>query len=102
MFAGALIALLFVPIPEANRSAVDILIGSVNMVLGIVFGYYFGNSAGSIRLPIPKPVINIDSSTTPDEVVEEEVEESTDDKLLSTPLPLKQPNYEEEEHYDRY
>ena len=91
MFAGTLTALIFYPIPEENRSAVDILIGSINMILSIVFGYYFGNSAGSTR----KRVLEHEVSTEVEPVVE-----------YTPTIPTTQPKehkYEDEgEHYDRY
>lgn len=49
IFIGCLAALVQFPIPEENRSAVDILVGSVSTLLGMVFTYYFGNSAGSTK-----------------------------------------------------
>ena len=92
MFAGTLTALIFYPIPEENRSAVDILIGSINMILGIVFGYYFGNSAGSTRKRV------LEHEVEPE--VEPVVEYHT---TVPTTIPYKEPKYEDEgEHYDRY
>ena len=85
IFAGTLTALIFYPIPEENRSAVDILIGSINMILGIVFGYYFGNSAGSTRKRL-----------------EEHINESVEPHSEVEPEQYKEPRYDEGEHYDRY
>lgn len=47
MFIFAAAALLYLPIPEANSSAVNILIGSLSTLIGMVFTFYFGSSNGS-------------------------------------------------------
>lgn len=47
LFVMCLGALFNYPVPEENRSAVDILVGAISTLLGMVFTYYFGNSAGS-------------------------------------------------------
>lgn len=47
MFVGVVTALLFLPIPDANRSAVDILLGSLAATMGAVYNFYFGSSEGS-------------------------------------------------------
>lgn len=47
MFMSTAAALLYLPIPEDNRSAVDILIGSLSTLIGMVFTFYFGSSNGS-------------------------------------------------------
>ena len=47
IFAGCLLSLFLVPMPEENRSAIDILVGSCSTLLGTIIPYYFGNSAGS-------------------------------------------------------
>lgn len=44
------------PIPADNRSAIDILVGSMSTLLGMVFTYYFGNSAGSGKRVEDTPV----------------------------------------------
>lgn len=35
--------------PEENRSAIDILVGSCSTLLGTIIAYYFGNSVGSAK-----------------------------------------------------
>lgn len=47
MFVFAAAALLYLPIPEANSSAVNILVGSLSTLIGMVFTFYFGSSNGS-------------------------------------------------------
>lgn len=42
-------ALLFKDIPEANRSSVDILIGTLSGTMGTIFSFFFGSSHGSVR-----------------------------------------------------
>lgn len=49
IFAIILGALLFYPIPQENRSAVDILLGSISFIQGMVYTYFFGSSQGSYR-----------------------------------------------------
>lgn len=44
---GILAALLYLPIPEPNRSAIDILLGGITATMGMVFTYYFGSSDSS-------------------------------------------------------
>ena len=41
LFGGAIIVMSFFVVPEQNRDAVIQLVGGVNMLAGIVIGYYF-------------------------------------------------------------
>lgn len=47
MFICIVTTLIFLPIPDENRSAVDILLGSLAATMGMVYSFYFGSSEGS-------------------------------------------------------
>lgn len=47
MFISIVTTLIFLPIPDENRSAVDILLGSLAATMGMVYSFYFGSSDGS-------------------------------------------------------
>lgn len=42
LFAGAVIVMSFIVVPEQNREVVIQLIGGINSLAGMVIGYYFG------------------------------------------------------------
>lgn len=47
MFIAVVATLIFLPIPAENRSAVDILLGTLSATMGAVYNFYFGSSEGS-------------------------------------------------------
>lgn len=69
MFIAASAGLLYLPIPESNQSAVNILIGSLSTLIGMVFTFYFGSSEGSSRKSDTIDKILKDSQTTINDIV---------------------------------
>lgn len=47
LFFTLLFFLLFVAVPETNKTAFDILLGILSGMVGAVIGYFFGSSKGS-------------------------------------------------------
>lgn len=46
LFGGAIVVMTFVAIPKDNRDSIIQLVGGVNMLSGLVIGYYFRKNTG--------------------------------------------------------
>ncbi|HZG32891.1 MAG TPA: hypothetical protein VEZ59_06415 [Sphingopyxis sp.] len=64
MFAGSIIVLTFVVVPEVNRDAIIQLVGGVNTLAGLVIGFYFGKSAAEDH-PTPVHVVQPEGNPVP-------------------------------------
>lgn len=49
MLTGLIAALVYIPIPTGNENTLVQLVGTMSTLAGLVIGYYFGSSEGSVR-----------------------------------------------------
>lgn len=66
-------ALIFLPIPEANRGIIDVMFGSIGTIMGMVFTFYFGSSEGSSKkTDALMKKANTQSTPIAEEIIEQE------------------------------